>query len=187
MDYKDFEEKRCGGGLIYDGRIVHLWKDEVILPNGKHSIREVARHNGAVAVVPITDDGKVICVRQFRYPFSAVLLEIPAGKLDSKEENHESAARRELREETGAECRELIPLGPLYPSVAVSDEIIYMYAATGLSFGSCCPDEDEFLETVRIPLDKLYGMIMSGEVPDAKTQVAVLKAKILIDEGKIKY
>lgn len=187
MDFKDFEEKKCGETLIYDGRIVHLWRDDIILPNGKPGIREVVRHIGAVCVVPLSDRGEVLCVRQFRYPFGQVLLEIPAGKLDSKDEDRKTAALRELREETGAVCRNLICLGPLYPSVAVCDEVIHMYAATGLEFSEPEPDEDEFLEPVRIPLDELVSMIMSGRVPDAKTQVAVLKVRRLIDEGKIKY
>lgn len=187
MDASDLKETRVGGELIYNGRIVHLWRDEILLPDGKPGVREVVRHVGAVAVVPLTEEGDVLCVRQYRYPFAKVLLEIPAGKLDSKEENREAAARRELREETGAVCRELIPLGELYPSVAVCDEIISLYAAVGLDFGDAQPDEDEFLCPVRLPFERLVEMITAGEVPDAKTQVAVLKLKKLLDDGKINY
>ena len=187
MDYSYFEEKRCGGELIYDGRIVHLWRDEIILPNGKPGIREVSRHNGAVAVVPLTSEGEVICVKQFRYPFADVLLEIPAGKLDSKEEDHIDAVKRELREETGVLCKSLTYIGPLYPSVALSDEVIHMYVATELEYTEPEPDEDEFLEVLRIPLNTLIEMIMSGELPDSKTQVALLKTARLIEQGKIKY
>lgn len=187
MEFKDFEEKRLGGDLIYDGRIIRLWRDEIILPNGKRGVREVSRHNGAVCVLPLTEEGEVICVRQFRYPFAEVLLELPAGKLDSKDEDPEEAARRELREETGILCRELVYLGRLYPAVAASDEVIHMYAATALEFTEPEPDEDEFLEVLRIPFERLLDMVMSGELPDAKTQLALLKAARLIGRGKIKY
>lgn len=161
--------------LIYDGKIVHLYKDTVLLPNGQSALREVIRHVGAVCVVPLTDEGEVVCVRQFRYPHAKVLLEIPAGKLDSKEEDRPSAALRELREETGALCQTLTPLGQLLSTPAFVDEVIDMYLAEGLTFGDTDPDEDEFLDVVRIPLEDMVDMILRGDVTDAKTQAAVLK------------
>jgi ADP-ribose pyrophosphatase len=161
--------------LLYDGKIVHLYKDTVTLPDGTPAIREVIRHVGAVCVVPLTDEGEVVCVRQFRYPHAKVLLEIPAGKLDSKEEDRPSAALRELREETGALCQTLTPLGQLLTTPAFVDEVIDMYLAEGLTFGDRDLDEDEFLDVVRIPLEKLVDMILQGDVTDAKTQAAVLK------------
>ncbi len=161
--------------LIYDGKIVHLYKDTVTLPNGQPAIREVIRHVGAVCVVPLTTQGEVVCVRQFRYPHAKVLLEIPAGKLDSKEEDRPAAALRELREETGARCQALIPLGQLLSTPAFVDEVIDMYLAEGLTFGDTDPDEDEFLDVVRIPLEDMVDMILRGDITDAKTQAAVLK------------
>ena len=161
--------------LIYDGKIVHLYKDTVLLPNGQSALREVIRHVGAVCVVPLTDEGEVVCVRQFRYPHAKVLLEIPAGKLDSKEEDRPAAALRELREETGALCQTLTPLGQLLSTPAFVDEVIDMYLAEGLTFGDTDPDEDEFLDVVRIPLEDMVDMILRGDVTDAKTQAAVLK------------
>ena len=161
--------------LIYDGKIVHLYRDTVTLPSGQPALREVIRHVGAVCVVPLTDEGEVICVRQFRYPNAKVLLEIPAGKLDSKEEDHVKAALRELREETGARCESLTSLGSLLSSPAFVDEVIDMYLAEGLTFGDTSPDEDEFLDVVRIPLETMVDMILRGEITDAKTQAAVLK------------
>ena len=161
--------------LIYDGKIVHLYQDTVLLPNGQSALREVIRHVGAVCVVPLTDEGEVVCVRQFRYPHAKVLLEIPAGKLDSKEEDRPSAALRELREETGALCQTLTPLGQLLSTPAFVDEVIDMYLAEGLTFGDTDPDEDEFLDVVRIPLEDMVDMILRGDVTDAKTQAAVLK------------
>ena len=120
---------------IFDGRILHLYNDTVRLPNGKTAPREVTRHVGAVCVVPLLDDGRVIVERQFRYPVNEVITEIPAGKRDSKDEDPELAARRELREETGIEAKELICLGKFYPAAAYSDEVIWMYLAKGLTFG----------------------------------------------------
>ena len=133
---------------IFRGRIVHLFEDTVRLPNGKLATREVMRHPGAVAIVPLTGDGEVILVRQYRYPFAEALLEIPAGKLDPGEEA-ESCARRELEEETGVEAAELIPLGVFYPSVAVLDEKIFLFLARGLTQKNSHPDEDEFLRVER--------------------------------------
>ena len=165
--------------LIYDGKIVHLYKDTVALPNGRPAIREVIRHVGAVCVVPLTDEGDVICVRQYRHPNGKVLLEIPAGKLDSAEEDRVEAALRELREETGAVCQRLTPIGQLLATPAYVDEVIDMYLAEGLTFGNTCPDEDEFLDIVRIPLAELVDRILAGDIADAKTQTAILKVWVM--------
>ena len=186
MQNDNLTEKRLSGELIYDGCVVHLWRDEIELPDGGRGVREIVRHVGAVAVLPLTDKGEVICVRQYRYPFAEVLLEIPAGKLDSPDEDIIEAARRELREETGAVGGELIPLGTLYPSVAIFDEKIHMFAAVGFDMGETDRDEDEFMEVERIPLPKLVEMVMSGEIRDAKTQTAVLKVARLVECSKIK-
>ncbi|MBQ2767371.1 MAG: NUDIX hydrolase [Clostridia bacterium] len=171
----DFIEKTLDDQLIYDGAVVKLHKYTVALPNGKTAYREIVRHPGAVCVLPLTDDNEVICVRQFRFPFGRVLTELPAGKLDSPDEDPLEAARRELREETGAIAGKMTYLGDLYPSVAIFDENIRMYLATELSFGQTDPDDDEFLDILRIPLDELVAQILRGEITDAKTQTAVLK------------
>ena len=168
-------ERELDASLIYDGAVVKLHKSTVSLPDGKTAYREIVRHPGAVCVLPLTDEGEVICVRQFRFPFGRVLTELPAGKLDSPDEDPLAAAHRELREETGAIAGKMIFLGELYPSVAIFDENIRMYLATDLSFGDTDPDDDEFLDIVRIPLDRLVEQVMSGEIQDAKTQIAVLK------------
>lgn len=169
------EEKKRSSTLIYDGKVVHLYRDEVELPNGATAVREVIRHVGAVCVVPLTDKGEVICVRQYRYPHAQVLLEIPAGKLESRQEDRRAAALRELREETGARCAKLTSLGKLYTTPAFVDEVIDMYLAEELTMGETSPDEDEFLDVVRIPLEQLVDEILLGNVPDAKTQAAVLR------------
>lgn len=176
----DFTERQISSELIYDGIILHVFKDEIEQSTGRKSIREVIRHNGAVCIVPVTESGEIICVRQFRYPFASIILEIPAGKLDSKEEIPEEAAKRELREETGMTCEKLTYIGQMYGSPAILDEVIHMYIAEGLTKGECDFDEDEIIETVSIPLDKMFNMIMNGEICDAKTQIAVLKAYNII-------
>lgn len=175
------EEIKKSSKQIYDGKIVKLFCDTVMLPNEKEALREVVRHPGAVCIVPLTDDNEVLCVKQYRYPFSRVTLEIPAGKLDFAEEDHRTAALRELREETGANCRELVYIGELHTSPAILDEIIYMYYAKGLTFGENDPDDDEFIEPLRIPMSEMKRMILDGEIKDAKTQAAVLKTAFLTE------
>ncbi len=177
MGYNEEEliEKEKTSELIYDGRVLHLYKDTVTLPDGEEALREYCRHGGGVCVLPLTDDGEVICVRQYRYPHRRVTLEIPAGKLEKTDTDIRSAALRELEEETGAECRELIYLGQIYTSPALINEIIYVFFAKGLSFGEKDLDDDEFLECERIPLEKLVGMVCNDEIHDAKTQYAALR------------
>ncbi len=177
-----FEEKQTSSELIFDGKVLHVYKDSITLPNGEPSTREYIKHVGAVCIVALTDDSEVICVKQYRYPFASVMLEIPAGKLNYKEEDPTEAALRELREETGAICKELTYLGAYFSSPAILDEKIHIFLAEGLEFGETDPDDDEFIETVKIPLDTLVEMIMRGEVPDGKTQAAVMRAAHLIDK-----
>lgn len=179
----NLEEKQLSSEYIYKGRIISLRRDIALIPNGNTATREVIEHLGGVCVAALTDDNEVLMVRQFRYPYSEVVLEIPAGKRDSAEEDPLKCGIRELKEETGAVAEKFIPLGELYPSPGYCGEIIWLYAATGLTFGEANLDEDEFLKAERIPLEKAVDMIMSGEIKDAKTQAAVLKLKILKDKG----
>ncbi len=172
---KEFFEKQTSEELIFKGRILTLYRYGIELPNGHKSIREVVRHPGAVCVVPVTDEGEVIMVRQFRFPFGCALLEAPAGKMDPGEEPLTSAIR-ELSEETGAEAAHIEYMGAYYSSVAIFDEVIHMYLATGLTFKEQHTDDDEFLELVRIPLSELVRMVEDGEIKDGKTQTALLKA-----------
>lgn len=173
------EEKTLSSKNIFDGKVLHVRVDDVSLPNGETSVREYCHHNGAVCVIPITDEGDVLCVRQFRYPFHDALIEIPAGKLDSPDEDPYSAACRELREETGATAKKITYIGKYYGSPAILDECIYMYVAEGLSFGKTEFDDDEFLEPLRIPLETLVQMTLEGKIRDGKTQVAALRAYMM--------
>ncbi len=176
-------EKTIEKEVVFEGRIITVRKDKAELEDGTVAGRELVIHSGGVCVVPLTKEGRVIMVRQFRYAFGEPLLEIPAGKLEIGED-HRSAALRELSEETGAECGRFEYLGVCYPSVAYLTEKIHMYLARDLSFGDTHRDEGEFLDVLEIPLDEVVQMIMEGKIPDAKTQIALLKTKMLIDSGK---
>lgn len=181
----NLEEKQLKAEYLYKGRIINVRRDEAELPNGMTALREVIEHPGGVCVAALTDENEVLMVSQYRYPYSEVIMEIPAGKRDSKDENPLECGIRELKEETGAVAKKFIFLGELYPTPGYCGEIIWLYAATGLTFGEQNPDEDEFLTVQKIPLEKAVDMIMSGEIKDAKTQTAVLKLKLLKDSGKI--
>lgn len=175
QEMDELKEVQTASKLVYHGKILDFYTDTVRLPNGHTASRELSRHVGAVCVVPMTDDGRIIVERQFRYPLDQVILEIPAGKRDSKAEPPEEAARRELREETGIEPKELVCLGTYYPAAAYSDEVIWMYLARGLTFGEQKLDDDEFLALEAMPLSDLVQEIAKGNVPDGKTQAAVLR------------
>lgn len=182
----NLDEKKLDSEYIYKGKIINLRRDTALLPDKSTALREVIEHPGGVCVAALTDDRQLLFVRQFRYPYNETVLEIPAGKRDRRDEDPLECGIRELKEETGAIARSFIPLGELYPSPGYCGEIIWLFAATGLTFGEACPDSDEFLSVERIPLDTAVDMILSGEIKDAKTQAAVLKLKILLDNGKIK-
>lgn len=173
-------EVRTGSEEIFNGVILHVQRDTVRLPNGNETIREVIRHIGAVCVIPVLDNGDVIMERQYRYPLDQVILEIPAGKLDAKEENRFSAIQRELREETGYTAGKWTEIGGFYPAPAYSDEYITMYLAQDLKKGDRHLDDDEFLDVHTVPLKVLVEDVMAGKITDAKTQVCILKAARLL-------
>ena len=166
---------------VFDGTLLHVRRDDVTLPNGGSAHREYIRHQGAVAIVPIAEDGSVIMERQFRYPLGGIVTEIPAGKLDSPDEDRLEAAKRELREETGLTAENWLPLGDYYPSPAYSDERISLYLATGLSAGAQSLDFDEFLDVCRVPLMELVSGVLNGLITDGKTQTALLKAALVLN------
>lgn len=179
------EEKQLNSNYLFKGRIINLRQDTALLPNGNTATREVVEHPGGVCIAALTDNDELLFVRQWRYPYGEETLEIPAGKRDRQDEDPLECGKRELQEETGAVAQNYIDLQPLYPTPGYINEVIYCYLATGLSFGEQNPDEDEFLDVLRIPLQQAVEMVLSGEIKDAKTQIAVLKVKILRDTGKI--
>ena len=181
ISFDNLEEKTINNKQVFSGKLLHVYDDDVLLPNNEEGTREYVMHVGAVAVVPVTDDGNVIIERQFRYPMHKVITEIPAGKLDSKSEDRLEAAKRELREETGITADTWINIGEYYPAAAYSDEIITMYIAKDLHMGGQKLDEDEFLNIEEVPLSKLVQEVMDGSIQDGKSQVALLKAYYLLN------
>ncbi|MBQ2580063.1 MAG: NUDIX hydrolase [Ruminococcus sp.] len=169
------KEKTITTKQVYDGIVVKLFSDEVELDNGYKATREVIHHPGGVCVVALDEDENVFIVEQFRYPFAEVLTEVPAGKLEYGEQP-ELCGRRELKEEVGAEAESFEYLGCLYPTVAYDTEKIYMYLARGLSFSEQDLDDGEFLDVKKMPLKQAFEMAMAGQLPDAKTQLAIIKA-----------
>lgn len=166
------EEKKIKSETIFSGKIVKLQVDEVELPDGKRSVRECVRHCGGAAVLLVKDD-KILLVKQYRYLYGKELYEIPAGKLNEGEDG-ESAAARELKEETGYSA-ELVRLLDLYPSVGYTDEIIHIYLAEKYEFSGQKLDDDEFLNCEFIPIERVLKMIDGGEICDAKTVSAIYK------------
>lgn len=173
----ELTEKTLTSREVYRGRILRVREDTVRLPNGKTAEREVAEHPGGVGILAL-DGGDVLLVRQYRYAFSRVLTEIPAGKREPGEEPFVTA-QRELREEIGATAGKWTELGALIASPGCYGEVLYLYMAQELTFGETHPDEDEFLDVVRMPFDRAVELCMTGELTDAKTVIAVLKGKLL--------
>ena len=174
----DMTEKTLESREVYRGRILHVREDRVRLPNGKEGVREVVEHPGGVGILALDGDD-VLLVKQYRYAFSRVLTEIPAGKREPGEEPSVTA-RRELKEEIGAEAEKWTELGALIASPGCYGETLYLYLAQGLTFGATHPDEDEFLDVLRMSFDQAVEQCMRGELTDAKTVAALLKAKILL-------
>ena len=177
------KEKTIRKVYVFRGRILTVRNDDALMPNGDVRGREVVEHPGGVCVLPIQDDGSVLLVEQFRYPYMEDVLEAPAGKLEPGEDPFE-AAKRELREETGMVATEWFDLGWDYPSPGYTNEIIRLYAARGLSDVGQKLDDDEFLETFRLPLTEAVRQIMAGEIPDGKTQLGILRAKLWWEQNR---
>jgi ADP-ribose pyrophosphatase len=169
----DYEEKTIRESLLYQGKIIHLKKLSVRLPNGKEAEREVVCHPGAVAVLAEPEPGKLVLVEQFRKPVEQTLFEIPAGKLEPGE-NPQSAAIRELREETGYEASSVQLVYKFFTSPGFADEKIELYYASGLVKGQASPDEDEFVNTVIYQKSELQNLLRTGQIKDAKTIVGLL-------------
>lgn len=175
-------EKTLESNIVCRGKIITMRQDKVELENGRIATRDVVEHPGGVCVLPLTDREEIIMVRQFRYPYKEVLTELPAGKLDKNGESPLECGKRELEEETGLTATEWVSLGILYPSPGYCDEIIHLFLARGLRSSSQRLDEDEFLEVEHRPFAAVLDDIMAGDIKDAKTQIAVLKAARLLQK-----
>ena len=182
----NLKEETKKSELIYDGEVLHVYKDNVILPNGENGTREVIRHVGAVGIVALNDENEVILERQFRYPLNREIVEIPAGKLNDKTENRLEAAKREFQEETGYTAKNWVYLGEYAPAAAYTDEIITLYLATDLTRGEQNFDDDEFLEIFFAPLEDVLNNCMNSLISDGKTIAAISRACYYLDSQKEK-
>lgn len=171
---RPLDEKTLKTEQIFTGKVISLQVDEVELPNGRVSKREIVKHPGAVAVIPITDENKIVMVEQYRKALERTIIEIPAGKLE-KGEKPEICAARELEEETGYECENMEWLISFYTSPGFADEIVHLYKATGLSKkeNAATTDEDEFVNLMEITLEESIQLIKDQQIYDAKTAYAV--------------
>lgn len=169
----DLEEKPLTEDVMWTGRIFNVNRLRVQLPNGQKALRDVVRHPGAVAIVALTDDGRICLVRQYRTSLARVTVEIPAGKLDPGEDPL-VCAKRELREETGMEAEQMAFLTTIATSDGFTDELIHIYMATGLHFAESCPDADEFINVDLVPLSELIDAVLDGRIEDCKTVTGAL-------------
>lgn len=181
---KALREITTGSEEVFRGTLLDVFRDTVKLPNGGAAHREYIKHVGAVAMIALTDDGKVYIERQYRYPVDEVITEIPAGKLNDRSEDRLEAAKRELAEETGLTADRWDFIGDVYVTAAYSDEVISIYLARGLHKGEARPDEDEFLFAEPVPLADVLEKIYAGEIPDAKTQIGLMKLVRFLEDEK---
>lgn len=173
-DDKNLIEKKISSDTLYEGKIINVYKDTVSLPNGHESTREWVKHPGASAIIPLLPDNQIILVRQFRYPIDQVTLEVPAGKLDADGEDPLVCAKRELSEETGYTAGKIWKLTTIATTVGFTNEFIHLFAATDLVAGKQHPDEDEFLNTIKIPITAALQLVETGKIIDAKTIISIL-------------
>ena len=181
------KERTVTSESIFEGRVLHLFKDEIVTANGCRSTREYARHKGAVAVVALDQDGCVYLVRQYRYAIGRATVEIPAGKLEKGENDYAAAAARELSEEVGITAKRMTPIGTYLPSPAILTEQIHCFLAEDLTFGETHPDEDENLLALKMPLAEAVTHILNGDWQDGKTLFALQKVFLLKqkEQGRI--
>jgi ADP-ribose pyrophosphatase len=169
-------EKKITSKTVFKGKILTVYFDEVILPDGKITTREKVGHPGAVAIVPLTANGEIIMVKQFRYPVEKILMEIPAGKLDSGEPAIE-CARRELQEEAGVVGGQLIHLTTIYTTPGFSDEKMDIFLSKGFKEINNSPDHDEFLHIAKVKISECLRMVYEGLIMDAKSIIGIMLAR----------
>lgn len=170
------EEKTISSERIYEGAILNLRKDKVVVKDNKTSSREIIEHMGGVVIAAVTEDGKVPIVKQYRKAASKAVLEVPAGKLE-KDEDPEEAALRELKEETGYTAKSIKYINSFYSSIGYSEEVLHLYIAEDLTPGETDFDESEAIDIYEYTLDELLSMVMDGSIEDAKTIIAVFMLK----------
>lgn len=183
----NYEEKTVSRKHIYQGNIIKVESLTVTLPDGREATRDLVTHPGASVILPLSENDELYMVRQFRKPLEIVSLELPAGKLDPGEDP-QICAERELREETGLVAQNIRHLVSIHTTPGFCNEVIHMFAATGLKEGDSCADEDEFITTEKIPVKDLADMVLKGVITDAKSIIGILLAeKIIRGDMDIKY
>lgn len=180
----NLREEKVSSTYYYKGKIINMKVDEVRMPDGSLALREEVEHPGGCSIVALTPENEVFFVRQFRYAYDEEILEIPAGKLEPGEDPYE-AMKRELREETGCLAQNFVYLGTAYPTPGYTNELLRIWACRVSATTDQDLDPDEFLEVVRLPLDRALEMVMNNEIADAKSQIGILKAVNLVKEGKL--
>lgn len=171
----DLKEKAISSKRIYEGKILNVRVDQVLLPNGKESAREVVEFSQAVAVAALTKDNQILLVTQYRYPVGDVLIELPAGKMDRKEDPEE-CARRELQEETGYTAASMKKICEFYTTPGFTNELMHVFLAQDLTPGIQNPDEDEFVKVESVPFDDAIQMVFNGKIRDGKSIAGILAA-----------
>ena len=184
MDDRNLTETLLEKKVVFPGRIIRLEHWQVSLPNGETALREVACHPGASAVVALDEDGQLILVRQHRIAVGRLTLEIPAGKLDGPDEDPFVCAQHELSEETGLMADTWQKLTVLETTPGFCNERIHLYLATGLHQGDCHPDEDEFVDVTRMPLQEAVARVMDGTFRDGKTALGIMMAAAAVSTHK---
>lgn len=177
----DFEEKKISSEYVFKGKVIDVKRDEVVVSNGNKSTREVVEHPGGVVILAITDNKKILTVKQFRYPLSQISVELPAGKLE-KGENPELAAKRELEEETGYIAQNWDSLGFIYTTPGFCDEKLYLYLARNLTYGKQNPDEDEIIQCFEYSKSEVFDMIDKGIICDSKTICTIFRGREYLDD-----
>ena len=181
---KNLIETKISSENVFDGHLLHVFKDEIVLPNGNKSTREWIKHPGASSVIPLLPDGQIILVKQYRYPVAQVTLEVPAGKLDFKGEDPLECAIRELSEETGYTAGKIWKLTTIATTVGFSNEVIHLYAATDLKSGKQHTDDDEFINVVKMPLADAVKLVEDGTILDCKTIISILMLEKYLETNK---
>ena len=183
----NYEEKTVSSKHIYKGNIINVEHVTVTLPDGRQATRDLIMHPGASAVIPLNEKGELYMVRQYRKAIEAISLEIPAGKLDSGEDP-KICAERELKEETGLTAEKITHLISIHSTPGFSNEVLHLYAATGLSEGESCSDTDEFISTEKYSVAQLEDMVLKGEITDAKSIIGIFLAdKIISGKVNVEY
>jgi ADP-ribose pyrophosphatase len=181
-DVTDLSESQLSSRTVFKGRLLHVKEDTVLLPNGRETVREYIEHPGAVVIVPLFENGDILLERQYRYPLRRDFIELPAGKIDPGEDVL-ACGQRELLEETGYTASEWQYLTTAYPCIGYSDERLVYYLAGGLDYSGHQPDEDEFLEILRMPIGQALDMVKSGEICEAKTLIGLYWLEKILSEG----